>query len=267
MLFKGRKMDLHDIDIAIYSGRGSGVDQYKDRKDMKCHLWTHNCLVALGYRPRFVTVKEIADGVLKNYELLVMPGGDATQQFLDLGKDGIKNIRNFVKTGGGYVGICAGAYLAWDVAMLPENYLCPAGLKSLGIGRINFLNVVDRTGSTEGWDESAYVETQGGSRVVFFPTELFTRYEIDCKGENLLVMYAGGPLFESTEGALATYTGKCEKPLLPPVDLRKKMLIGSVAITRNKYGSGRVVLFSFHPELMKETYFLVDRGIKWVSKK
>lgn len=260
-------MNLHDVAIAIYRGRGSVVDQYKDRKDMKCHLWIRECLVALGYQPRFVTAEEIVYTGLKNYELLVMPGGDATQQFLDLGGKGIKNIRNFVKNGGGYIGICAGSYLAWNVAMLPEKYLCPPNLESLGIGKVNFLNVVDRTSSNEGWEESSYVETSEGSKVVFFPTELFTRYQINYKGGNLSVIYAGGPLFENTGGVFATYTGECKKPFLPPVDLRKKMLIGSGSASRNRYGSGRVVLFSFHPELLKETCPLVDEGIRWISRK
>ncbi len=51
---------------------------------------------------------------LAGIEVLVIPGGWAPYQLDALGEDGPGVIRDFVKRGGRYLGICAGAYLAAD---------------------------------------------------------------------------------------------------------------------------------------------------------
>jgi len=58
----------------------------------------------------------IKAGELANneYDIIYMPGGMANFYTVGLGNKGINNLRNFVKNGGGYIGICAGAYFASD---------------------------------------------------------------------------------------------------------------------------------------------------------
>ena len=66
---------------------------------------------------RFVTTKQLTSvGGRKFFEsdfhVLVMPGGSSGQQARALGAAGRATIKRFVAGGGGYLGICAGAYLA-----------------------------------------------------------------------------------------------------------------------------------------------------------
>src|SRR5687767_9260699 len=65
----------------------------------------------------------IASGVLTNFDVVMFTGGSGSQQAKALGEGGREEVRRFVRNGGGYVGICAGAYLAcsgfdWGVGLL-----------------------------------------------------------------------------------------------------------------------------------------------------
>src|SRR5439155_16154793 len=57
-------------------------------------------------------------------------GGLGGTQGRALGEDGREEVREFVRGGGGYLGICAGAYLAlegasWDLGLLDAKVVSP----------------------------------------------------------------------------------------------------------------------------------------------
>lgn len=55
---------------------------------------------------------DVQDGGLNDYDLVLVPGGNASEQAHELGRVGARAIRDYVRSGGGYLGVCAGAYLA-----------------------------------------------------------------------------------------------------------------------------------------------------------
>src|SRR3954452_20764336 len=59
-----------------------------------------------------VSAEQIRAGRLKEADVLVQPGGSGSGQAAALKPEGRDAIKEFVRGGGGYVGICAGAYLA-----------------------------------------------------------------------------------------------------------------------------------------------------------
>ena len=66
---------------------------------------------------------DIAAGGLKGYDLVMFTGGSGSAEAGGLGEKGREEVRAFVRNGGGYVGICAGAYLAcsgfeWGLGVL-----------------------------------------------------------------------------------------------------------------------------------------------------
>ena len=61
------------------------------------------------YLYRGITAQEIRDRALKDFDVLVQPGGSGSKQANELEPVGRQNIQSFVKEGGGYIGICAGA--------------------------------------------------------------------------------------------------------------------------------------------------------------
>ena len=105
--------------VAIYTDGGGGQGGTDN---------VGKCLPAGDYRWKAVTAEDIRAGVLKDYDVLVQPGGSGSKQAETLKDDGRENIRAFVKNGGGYVGICAGSYLAttdytWSLGLLNAKVL------------------------------------------------------------------------------------------------------------------------------------------------
>lgn len=62
---------------------------------------------------------------LGNCSLLIIPGGYTVKYVNALGEEGFEGIREFVAGGGGYIGICAGAYIAARTVEVPGH---PPGL-------------------------------------------------------------------------------------------------------------------------------------------
>ena len=65
-----------------------------------------------GLEVRRVRPDEVRSGALEGAHAVLFTGGRGSVQGRALGQDGRAAVRRFVERGGGYVGICAGAYLA-----------------------------------------------------------------------------------------------------------------------------------------------------------
>ncbi|MCX7793804.1 MAG: BPL-N domain-containing protein [Thermodesulfovibrionales bacterium] len=72
----------------------------------------YKTLKALGLSFELIRSEDIRKGCLKNYRMLFVPGGWASNKLRSLGIEGIEEIRRFVLRGGNYFGICGGAGLA-----------------------------------------------------------------------------------------------------------------------------------------------------------
>lgn len=78
-------------------------------------LWgliAYDSLKALGLPFEIINSEDVRNGSLKNYRLLFVPGGWASNKQKALGEKGAEEIREFVRNGGNYFGICGGAGLA-----------------------------------------------------------------------------------------------------------------------------------------------------------
>ncbi|CAE8722812.1 unnamed protein product, partial [Polarella glacialis] len=62
--------------------------------------------------PRMLRFREPGAPMTSGYDVLVVPGGSCNTDVRLLGREGLEAIRKFVDAGGGYCGICAGAFLA-----------------------------------------------------------------------------------------------------------------------------------------------------------
>ena len=84
----------------------------------------------LGHRVLAVCPEDIRDGGLRGLAAVVFPGGSGGGIAKALQPAGVAAVREFVDGGGGYVGICAGAYLAGSgltsyAALLPWQHTQP----------------------------------------------------------------------------------------------------------------------------------------------
>ena len=110
------------VEIAIYAG--DGASEISIKAAMNMFKW-------MGYTASAVAGQDFDDG-LSHFRLLCFPGGDMYQYAQSISSAGREEIRNFVRSGGGYIGICGGAYFAgerviWQRAELPMR---PLGLFS-----------------------------------------------------------------------------------------------------------------------------------------
>ena len=58
---------------------------------------------------RTITTGDIANGALSDLDAIIIPGGEGATQYMNLGEENMERIRNFIRSGKGAVGICAGA--------------------------------------------------------------------------------------------------------------------------------------------------------------
>lgn len=201
-----------------------------------------------GWRVERVGPADIADGALGLFDGLLFPGGSGSGQARALGQAGRERVRSFVADGGAYVGVCAGAYLALD------NY-------SWGLGLI----------ALDSHDRAHWRRGKGTVRM-----ELSEEGGALLGGEGgdaLDIHFAQGPLMvpaqgpapedgpeRSTPEVLARFrTGVGENGADPA------MMVGKPAVVRARFGAGRVLLFSPHPEQTAGLEPMIGRGLSWAA--
>ena len=201
-----------------------------------------------GYALQRVKPQDIRAGGLTNFDVLIMPGGSGSKQATNLETSGCEAIRQFVKNGGGYVGICAGAYLAsshypWSLSLINAQ-------------------VIDRQHWARGKGNVILTFSEAGQRALGHPEA-----EVE-------VYYGQGPLYgRGTNDALppyeelAVYKTEVAKENVPE-GVPMGVMPGKTAIARSEYGKGRVICYSPHPEKPFEpVYHLIENGVRWVAGK
>jgi hypothetical protein len=165
------------------------------------------------------------DGIragLSGYDVVVFTGGTSARQANTIGLVGREQVRRFVEAGGGYVGICAGAYLAcdgfsWGIKVLDAR--TPSPKWERGIADLKIETV----------DE--------GQKLLGLPRET-------------LVKYHNGPLLVPN--------GNAAIPDFEPLTFFRTevanngsdpgIMVNTPAIARGQFGAGRVIVCSPHPE-------------------
>ena len=185
---------------------------------------------------------DIRSGKLAELDLLIQPGGSGGGQGRHLGEDGRESIRGFVKAGGGFVGICAGSYLAssdyeWSLHILDAK-------------------VIDRKHWNRGRGTVDIAMTEPGRKL------------LGAESQRLSIHYAQGPLLAPADRAdiedyetLATFETEIAKNGAP-----EGVMKGTTAIAKGKFGSGLVLCFSPHPELTNGLENMVGFAIRHVKR-
>jgi glutamine amidotransferase-like uncharacterized protein len=198
--------------VALYADDGCWAESDSALEQM--YHW-------MGMSVTKVNASQIRDQGLSAYRLLCIPGGDMYKYSGSLGADGVAKIREFVSGGGGYIGICGGAYFAskkvvWKGITLP----------------MNSLRLFD--GTAQGpWDEIVPFP-ESGLCTLRIPdhSHAITRDVPD----SLRVLYYWGPALLPD----STYTGAV---------LARYGIGNRPAALATTYGRGRVFLIATHPEI------------------
>ena len=179
---------------------------------------------------------DIAAGGLKGYDLVMFTGGSGSAEAGGLGEKGREEVRAFVREGGGYVGICAGAYLActgyeWGVGVLNAKTVSPKWRRGQGEVKI----------AGEAFGE-----------------------KLSDRG----IRYSNGPIIKADvrkdmpefETLIAFRTELAEN------DTPVGVMVNAPAMVRSTYGLGRVFTSSPHPEQTEGLEPLVEKAMRWAAR-
>ena len=221
------------IRIALYDAPGvSGESLRKTRRLL---------VSAEGFEPVVVTPEQIRADALSGMHVVLFTGGRGSVQGRLLGEEGRQVVRDFLAAGGGYIGVCAGSYLAIQ-------------------GREEFHKielVAARHLSGDFWRRgiaTVRVREVGGT----------TEHRL---------FYANGPIFErfrvrglESYQPLATFLSDV---YMTAQGTQPGEMPGTPAILAASYRGGRIILFSPNPVLAAEGErtrpdIMLD-AIRWVA--
>lgn len=218
-------------------------------------------LAACGFPIRFISDTEVKAGALAEIDVFVMPGGGerAMMGQLDpLGEEGTRLIAEFIRSGGMYIGCCAGSY---DCIINTDEFLqvCPAqkclqvlnvgpwkgdavgflGLQSPGVGVVTVHNESPAHPVMFGMPDSFQVVHYNGPVLDPAPTRLVA----DASAATPLARFTG-----QTERFTPAEAFAGPSQTAKPTYLAQAVAAGRYSMAAGEYGVGRVVAFGSHPE-------------------
>ncbi len=191
---------------------------------------------------RRVCATDVQTGALNQFDVLINPGGSSAKQGRNLADTGRAEVQKFIAGGGGYLGICAGCYLA------SSGYKWSLGLVDA--------DIADKTHSNRG-RAMLQMELTPKGRQIFgnLPQSVLT------------VIYHNGPVLapvgsrtDSAFEPLAIYRTEIKEK-----KGKKNVMVGSAAIAADRYGKGRVIGISPHPEQTPGLGEMVPRAIRYLA--
>ncbi|MFM7399249.1 MAG: BPL-N domain-containing protein [Verrucomicrobiota bacterium] len=178
---------------------------------------------------------------LRRFDLVMFTGGSGSAEAEGLGVAGREEVRKFVREGGGYVGICAGAYLA-----------CTGF--DWGLGVLNARTVSNKW--RRGTGDLRIAPAEGDSVLSLPMAERAVRYNngpvIKPDARKDLPPYKALALFKTEVAENGTPVG---------------VMVGSLAFASGDYGLGRVFISSPHPEQTAGLEPLVIQAVRWSARR
>jgi len=201
-----------------------------------------SCQAQLGPLPGIDLTTLNADGIragLGGYDVVIFSGGSGSRQASTIGLAGREQVRRFVEAGGGYVGICAGSYLActgftWGVQIL--NAKTPSPLWERGHADLKIET------------------TKTGQELLGLPADA-------------TVIYHNGPIL--TPG-LRKDLPEYEPLVFFRTEVSKTpkqagLQVNTPAMARGTYGKGHVLVSSPHPEQTAGMEHWVEHAVRAVA--
>lgn len=205
-------------------------------------------LVATVFGPDDVKLE-----VLSQLDVLIFPGGSGSAQGKAIGPEGRKVIRNYVKSGGGVIGICAGAYLC------SSHYQWSLNLMNAKV--FNVMVDVPELGSKSMWYRGKATNVE---------------VEVNELGKSILgisgthsIRYQNGPILSrgdrpdlpefSTLANFRTENGIYEA--------QKNTMVNTPAVVKSQFGKGHVLAISPHFESTKNYGKVILDAVNYVRRR
>ena len=241
---------LRPVKIAVYGGNGALPTPYIE------------LFSTLGFLTEYIDDNDIRAGLLKNFDILVMPGDGSDSELLTLGVEGGQKVQEFIASGGGYISSCAGSWAAalgvpgWDISYNLQlinaklwNVIEGAGtFKKLypGIGVMIFKNTNPTHPVMWGIPETFEMVWWQGPIFEIAPNIL----QYASKAEGLVVQYSFTEKFTAAE-YYTNLKAQMEKGFTGTT-VYNALVGNKPVVVSGTYGRGKVVLFGPHPEFKTE---------------
>jgi glutamine amidotransferase-like uncharacterized protein len=220
--------------IAIYSGESTAEESVRAAEKM--FEW-------MGYSVGLVQANLIKSEGLHNFSILCIPGGDMYRYTEELSSDGIERIKSFISNGGGYIGICGGAYFAGEKIIWQDNQL---PMNSLGLFQGTCKGPIDEIAPYPGYD-MCKINVVDSSHFI-----------TKSSADSAWMLYYWGPMFVFEDNDNIHILGKYD-------------IGGGPMMLCFEYGNGRVFIIGTHPEIEEDSDrdgqsfadSLDDRGSDW----
>lgn len=221
------------ISVALFIDEGTEASEFSKE-------FRRNTDATITYKK--INGADIRNGALKNFDVLVIPGGSASTESYSMGPEARAEVKRFVNDGGIYLGVCAGAYL---VSRLKDTYLGMLPLKTV--------------------DETHWYRTDGAPML---DVEL-TKAGMEIFGinrPNVKIAYENGPVFgppfegpDPSFRVLGTFRSEVVADGGKP-----GVMIGAPAIILSRYGRGVILIISPHPEETPGMKQVELHAIRWL---
>lgn len=193
--------------------------------------------------PQILSADDMHFSRLKNFDLLVIPGGSSFEESLGLGENHKSEIRKYVEQGGKLLAVCAGAHLVssgheWSMNLVPIYHIDRQEDLSQDIFYLHF-DITPR-----------------GQEV--FNTEL----------DSVRLYFHGGPIFymkKPEKGVDVLLEFDDEVPAVNP-DI-KDFTSGRIAAILSEYGKGKILTISPHIEKSHPEDDILANAINYLVEK
>ncbi len=232
------------IQVGLFDGPGTGSGGKQDFPKILDQ--------ADGVQVHFIGADDIQPQVLQQFDVLLFPGGSGSKQAHAIGAERREHVRRFVRNGGGYLGVCAGAYLcsghySWSLNLVDAEVF--TGAKEIpGVGRKQMWYRGNAT--------RVSLELSERGKQIF--TEVAPTFD---------VRYHNGPILSPNENPniedfvpLAWF--RSEQVRYAP---QRGTMVDTPAIVSGRFGAGRIISISPHPEADEALKSIITHSIRWCA--
>ena len=185
--------------------------------------------------------EDIRNGALNGLDLLVVPGGSAWVIVGDMGPEGIANVKDFIRKGGSFIGICAGC-----VMLLDDEYRIASGTG---------MTPYSRYGAYSGDAMTSMTLTDEGAKALGMEKGTFD------------IWYSGGPIMFRSHAEVPD--AKIETWGLYGSNVTNEgwgaHMKGNVSCIGGTYGKGRIASTACHPEFRHSADALVKGLFRYAT--
>lgn len=225
------------LKVAVYNGPGIGGTGVADIQRAVAALGN-------GSTTTILTPEAVGTKDLSQFDIIVFSGGSGSAQSKAIGAAGQEAVRQFVGKGGGYLGICAGAYLAcsgfsWGLHILNAKTVSQKWARGAAFLELEMTDESKpRFGDVNGkffvrYHNGPIIKPDSAADLPSYNVDSYFRTEVAVPGK--------------------TYTAP------------KGIQANSPAIVSANYKAGRVLTISPHPESTKGLENLVPHALVWLG--